>query len=290
MASISKDRAGNRKVQFAHLRKRRTVYLGEMTLKNVKHVRDNIEALVSAALSRTAPEPKVAEWVGTIPDWLAEKLANVELIAPRESQADQTKLLGMFLTNYLAIRSDVKPLTKLKYETTRRYLVEHFGETRLLRSITAGCADEFRLKLAERKVGEDTERSFGENTVRKHIAVAKVFFKAAVRKNLIPSNPFDGHKATIQPNPDRFHFVSRADIQKIIEACPDAQWRLLIALSRFGGLRCPSEHLALKWGHVDWQQGRINVQSPKTAHHVGKATRTIPCFLNSANRSQKSLN
>lgn len=270
MASISTDAKGNRKIQFTHLRKRRTVYVGDMTLKAAKHIKDNIEALVTAALSRTSPDPKVAEWVGTIPDWLAEKLANVELIAPRESLQDQSRLLGPFLTSYLATRSDVKPLTVLKYETTRRYLLEFFGESRSLRSITAGDADEFRLKLAERNVGE--------NTVRKHIAVAKVFFKAAVRKNLIPSNPFDGHKATIQPNPDRFRFVTRAEIQQITDACPDAQWRLIVALSRYGGLRCPSEHLALKWGHVDWERSRITIPSPKTAHHVGKATRTIPLF------------
>lgn len=278
MASISTDANGNRKIQFTHLRKRPTVYVGDMKSKATKHVRDNIEALVSAELSRSAPDPKVAEWVGTIPDWLAEKLANVELIALRESQQDHARLLGPFLANYLATRSDVKPLTMLKYETTRRYLLEFFGESRPLRSITAGDADEFRLKVAERKVGEEAQRNVGENTVRKHIAVAKVFFKAATRKNLIPSNPFDGHKATIQPNPDRFRFVTRIEIQQINDECPDAQWRLIVALSRYGGLRCPSEHLALKWGHVDWQRGRITIPSPKTAHHVGKASRTIPLF------------
>ena len=98
-----------------------------------------------------------------------------------------------------------------------------------MRSITAGDADEFRLKLAERKVVE--------NAVRKRIAVAKMFFTAAVRKELIPSNPFADHKATVQANSDRFYFVTRAEMQQVTDASPDAQWRLLMALSRFGGLR-----------------------------------------------------
>jgi hypothetical protein len=34
---------------------------------------------------------------------------------------------------------------------------------------------------------------------------------------------------------------------KVLEACPNAEWRLIFALSRFGGLRCPSEHLVLTW-------------------------------------------
>ena len=42
----------------------------------------------------------------------------------------------------------------------------------------------------------------------------------------------------------RARFVGRWKI-KVIEACPDGQWRLLFTLARYGGLRCPSEILAL---------------------------------------------
>jgi integrase len=65
----------------------------------------------------------------------------------------------------------------------------------------------------------------------------------------------------------RDYFVTRADADAVLKACPDAQWKLLFALSRFGGLRCPSEHLRLRWGDVDWANDRITVHSPKTAHH-----------------------
>ena len=44
---------------------------------------------------------------------------------------------------------------------------------------------------------------------------------------------------------------SRDEAEKVLKACPDAQWKLLFALSRYGGLRCPSEHLALTWGDID---------------------------------------
>jgi hypothetical protein len=49
-------------------------------------------------------------------------------------------------------------------------------------------------------------------------------------------------------------------------------------LSRWGGLRCPSEHLLLKWSDVDFANGRMTVHSPKTEHHEGKATRLVPIF------------
>jgi len=114
--------------------------------------------------------------------------------------------------------------------------------------------------------------------VRKQVAIAKLFFGAAKRKRLIPENPFSDLKAAIRSNPTRFYFITREEARKVIDACPDAQWRLLFALSRFGGLRCPSEHLALRWGDIDWERGRITVRSPKTEHHPGGESRVIPLF------------
>ena len=149
----------------------------------------------------------------------------------------------------------------MKYETTKSKLVEFFGAEVALREISPGDADDFRLSV----VGEGVS----ENTVRKHIAVAKVFFASATRKRFIRSNPFDGLKSATQPNPSRFYFISAVDARKVIASCPDTQWRLLFALSRYGGLRCPSEHLALRWGDIDWSQDRITVMSPKTEHHAG---------------------
>jgi integrase len=61
-------------------------------------------------------------------------------------------------------------------------------------------------------------------------------------------------------------------------ACPDVEWKLIFALSRYGGLRCPSEHLALRWGDVGFERGKITVRSSKTEHHEGKGERVIPLF------------
>ena len=76
----------------------------------------------------------------------------------------------------------------------------------------------------------------------------------------------------------RFYFVALAEVQKVLDACPDAQCRLLFALSRYGVLRCPLEHLGLRWGDVDWERGRMLIRSPKTAHHVGHELRLVPLF------------
>jgi integrase len=58
----------------------------------------------------------------------------------------------------------------------------------------------------------------------------------------------------------------------VLAACPDNEWRLIFALSRFGGLRCPSETLELRWQDIDWARGRILIRGGKTK------PRTIPLF------------
>ena len=108
---------------------------------------------------------------------------------------------------------------------------------------------------------------------------SKQFFRAAQRRKLISENPFGDMKGiSTQRNRERYRFISRSESSKVLAACPDAQWRLLFALSRYGGLRCPSEHLGLRWADVDWERGRMMIRSPKPEHHEGKANRIVPIF------------
>jgi hypothetical protein len=43
-------------------------------------------------------------------------------------------------------------------------------------------------------------------------------------------------------------------------------------------MRCPSEHLLLRWCDIDWANNRIHITSPKTEHHVGGESRVAPLF------------
>lgn len=178
--------------------------------------------------------------------------------------------LAPFVDGYIVGRTDLKPRTVIKFNATREYLVEFLGADRSLKAITAGDADDWRVFL----IG----KGMSENSVRKHVQIAKQFFTSAVRRKLIDANPFADLKSTVRANPEKFYFVTRAEADAVIAACPDNQWKLLFALRRYGGLRCPSEHLGLRWGDVDWTHGRITVRSPKTEHHEGKAERVIPLF------------
>ena len=67
-----------------------------------------------------------------------------------------------------------------------------------------------------------------------------------------------------ETNPERQHFVSRDVAAKVLDECPDADWRLIFTLARFAGLRCPTEVLGLRWSDVNWHAGRLKIEAAKT--------------------------
>src|SRR5690606_2096644 len=78
-------------------------------------------------------------------------------------------------------------------------------------------------------------------------------------------------------NASRQFYVTRETADRVIAACPDAQWRLLVALSRYGGLRTPSEPLALRWSDALWDQNRMRVFVPKK-EFTEDGARYVPIF------------
>src|SRR5262249_35276739 len=114
-------------------------------------------------------------------------------------------------------------------------------------------------------------------TISKAVKHAKQFFRLAQRKGLVKQNPFQDLRAGGERNSARLCFVERGTIERVIAHAPDAQWKLIIALARYGGLRTPSETLELRWSHIDWEAGRITVPSPKTCRH-DKPYRVMPLF------------
>jgi len=190
---------------------------------------------------------------------LRDKLAAVGLV-----EASKRAALGEFLDAFIANRkATAAPNTITNLEQAKRRLVEFFGPDRDMAAITPADAECWAAALAEK---------YAPATAGRTIKRARQFFKAALRNKLVAENVFIEVKASGQANKERQFHVGREVIFRVIDAAPDAEWRLLIALSRFGGLRCPSEHLALRWQDVDWERNRFRVDSPKTGE------RWIPIF------------
>ena len=283
MASIANDPGGRRRIQFVDTDgKRRTIRLGKMSKRQAETIKLRVEDLIAAKLSGGAPPDDTARWVAAIADNLAEKLAYHGLIEPRAGKS--VLQLGEHLASYFAARTDVKPGTRTNWRHTERCLIKFFGADRVLGTITIGDAKDFERWLgtaaARNHRYADTAADLGlaPNTVRKRISNTKQFFEDAVERELIDRNPFVSLKGAVGSNRKRDFFVTREMTEKVLDACPDSQWRLLFALSRYAGLRCPSETLELEWNDIDWANSRMLVRSSKTEHHADKGTRVVPLF------------
>ena len=268
MASLANDPGGRRRILFVDSDgNRKAIRIGKMSKRQAEAVKLRVEDLIAARLSGGSPSDETSRWVAKLESALHNRLSAVGLCECRESVS--AAILGPFVDAYIASRAKLKPNTLRNYQQTRRRLVDYFGETKTLSTITAGDADEWQ---------QDLLAKLSPATVSRDVKRAKQFLKAAVRKRFMVENPFADLEAPAQVNDNREYFISREESQQVLDACPDAQWRLLFALARFGGLRTPSEPLGLKWGHVDWERNRLTVPSPKTEHHRKGASRTIPLF------------
>lgn len=228
-------------------------------------IASHIDHLIVSKYAGTSMPPATAEWTARVASKLHDQLSAAGLVPPRRESN-----LGPFMIAEIN-RGDQGESTKTCFHTTRRRLEKFFGADRLIRSITSADARDWRtyclqeIGLASATVGRDT-------------GVARQFFNYALKQGLIEINPFDELPTTCNPDRERQVYISEETIYRVLEACPDRQWRLVFTFARFGGLRIASELKTMKWDAIHWERNRFTVRSPKTKHHKDGGHRDVPLF------------
>lgn len=259
--------------------KQQSLRLGKCSDRNAGLALSAMEHLLEAHRhGGRAPHHDAVRWLDKLDARIYARVVALGLAQPRERGPVAT--VAILLARFESAAT-VKASTRAAYKQTTDSLREHLGGATPLASIKPADADNWRKAIGEPvKVvdadGKETTKQLAPATVAKRVHVARAIFKRAVRWGLIASSPFAELRAGSQSNPDRAFYVAPDSIRAILAACPDAEWRAIVALSRFAGLRCPSEIVALRWGDVDWEHGRLTVRSPKTAGHDGHAVRVVP--------------
>jgi integrase len=269
MASVIKDGRGGRegwRVRFYDGPNRRELYF-----KGRKRDADDLarkcESLASAKTAGIAPDPELVVWARRLDESMRGSLVRwglCEACSPKLSK-DEGKYLGPFADDYIQSRSDLKPNTRRNLNQTKRALVDYFGDRRPLRAIRPSDASAWQRWL-------QTNQGYSIATISGHTRKAKTIFRAAMIERLIESSPFDGLKGGKESNVDRQRFIPRDVIDRILGKCPGPQWRLIVVLCRYAGLRCPSEVLRLRWTDLDWDRGSMRIDSTKTG------LRFVPMF------------
>ena len=268
------SKAKLRVYQFRMNGKRRTLRFGRLDRDSFETLKAKLVSLIEAKAKGVQIGTDTAAWVGGL--WatdksLAEKLVEFGLIEPPVDHARRSMpTVKEFVEGYLNGRKDWQPRSLSNAWQAADALIEFLGATAKLDDVNAGTAKDFKNWLLD----ED----YAEATTARRIIYCREFFQDAIDRDLIAKNPFAKLKAGSQSNDARFRFVTREETTAIMEACPDAQWRAIVALARYGGLRTPSETLLVRLGDINWDRERITVRSPKTARHKGKGERIIPLF------------
>jgi len=268
MASVTTEKRNGRTLYRIEYRdkdkRRRKLRLGAMAKRDAQAIATKVESIVSAQVAGNELTETTAKWISTIPNELHQRLAEHELCQPRSHRT-----IGEWIESYLAGHcGKVGEYCQRNLERSRDYLVEFFDKSRSLRSITQAEAQAFRDWLA-------SEKGLAQATVAQHIKKAKQFFLAAIEAKAVTESPFAKITAGTMANDERSVYVPVDKIEKAIGMAPDAQWRLIIALARYGGLRTPSETLRLRWADVDFVAGTLTIHMTKTAKH-GKVKRVMP--------------
>src|SRR5262245_6501579 len=265
MASVANDPNGRKRILFVDAEeKRKAIRLGKIDRKSADAIARHVEALLAAKIGGQPVSRDTAVWLAGIGAVLKDRLAAVGLV-----EAPKRATLGEFLRSYILGRPDVKPATLEVWQQPCRNLTTFFGDDRPLRSITTGDCDQFKAWLLT--------QNLAPATVAKRLSFARTFLHVARKHKLIDENPFSEVKIPAANVSARQRFIGRDAVGRLLTMA-NPTWRTIIALARYGGLRCPSEVLSLEWRHVDWGRGRLAVPSPKTDRYDGKGSRTIPLF------------
>ena len=243
-------------------KRRREIYLpgsGKRFERMAETVAGHCEALAKAKSANVPPDPAAVAWANGTEGALRDNLVSWGLADPASPKlsTDAGRLFGPFIDEYMKGRTDWAKATRINYGQTRRLLVAYFTERHPLKAITPADADRWRRWLA-------ADQGLAVASCSKHAKRAKTMMAEAVRDRLLAESPFAGLKGGDESNPDRHRFIGPDVSARVMAACPDADWRVIFALARWGGLRCPSEVSALRWADVDWEAGRLRIESPKT--------------------------
>lgn len=288
MASLSKDKKRNGyRIQFyaAPSKRKRVIWLGSKLFKGCKRpdneagkILEHVEHLIGLKEHGGQVGSDTARWLTKISRDLRDKLVKAELLEPLADDRGPVTL-GPFLDAYIDSRSDVKESTLATYRKTKASLIEYFGADHRMDAISAGDAETWRIWLAtQSNRREKGRKELADNTVRRRTGIARQFFNHAVRRKLIVDNPFSGLAAAVHGNVRRQHFVTRKEINEALKAATCPELRAVLALSRFAGLRVPSEVVRLTWQDIDFAASRLTIHADKTEHHEDGGIRFCPIF------------
>lgn len=171
-----------------------------------------------------------------------------------------------WLDDYLRLRGPevCESTLALDRDTVRR--IKAFCDDIPLEDFGPAMADDFRLCLLS--------TGLAPTTVAANVSRAHAMFRRAVRRGLIERNPFDLVPRSMPQPLRREPQLSDQVAEDLIRAAPDDEWRKLIGLVAYAGLR-RCEAIGITYEAVDYERNRLVVPNIKTSARTGRLERDV---------------
>lgn len=273
MSSLSRRPNGHTWIFYSFDRKRHTLRLGNIDSKLAEEIQRRLDRLVKYLALGVEPDPETMAWRSRLGERVYKSLVTAGLAPPRGPSS-----IGELIKAHeqSLVSRGRKPSTLTNSRVLYGNLLNYFKGERRLSAISTIDADAFRLFLTDSggKKGTPLARSTVSNRCRR----ARGIFAFALRSEWIASNPFRYIATGREWNADRDCYILPEVFTKILDTTVDHELRLLLALVRYCGLRCPSEIRPLRWAAVDWTGNVLVVHSAKNDEY-NSGRREVPLFV-----------
>lgn len=270
MATLSEFPKKHWRIQYVDLEgKRQTLRLGKCSKSSAEIVRHRLGLLIAARRLSVAVDADTLSWLNSVGEPLRSRLARTGLTGLDVAVKRDRGLVADFLRDYVSKRKEVvKPGTVIMWNTA-------------IRDFCRTLPDKLTLSQLDATHGMawlDSMRSSGLSSTTQHqrMTVVRQMIDYAVAGKRIASNPLSSIK--IQKTKSIANVeVPRETIDTLLPQLT-LTWQAIVVLARYGGLRCPSEVLSLRWEHVDMRNRVMMVPEPKNERQPGRGVRKCPLF------------
>jgi hypothetical protein len=268
MATLTKDgRSGGFLVQWYENKRRQTIWLSGRKYRQAtaEQVKKMVETLIYYRDNGILmPEKAVAQWLNNASTEIREKLAQAGLIAVTKLRTCQE-----LWDTCLKHKTNVKDSTMTTYRDCQRVFFKTFSPAEPIDDITVERLLDWKTAMLA---------AYKEASVAAQISAARMVFDWAVEMEWLSKNPVKKIPKGSYVNQENDRTISMEDYAKMLDACPNQDWRTIIALARIGGLRCPSELRRLRWSDINWAENRFLVRASKTERYARHRERVVPLF------------
>lgn len=237
----------------------------QYTKRTAEKMKEVVEVLIRNRKNHIPLLDKHTErWINDADENLKGKLAAAGLIELLEIHTCE-ELWDSFLKWKMKRVSDS---TLGTYYAAQRRFYGFFKKNEYIDKLTTERFEKFQEFLGE---------SLAEASVAGTFKQIHALFKWAIKKKWLNNHPLTGIPKLNFTNAEKDILVPAQVYTRLLEYCPCQQWRVILALARYGGMR-PGEILILRWDDINWADDFITVKSPKTKRHEGKDKRFPPIF------------